>query len=407
MPGTGPVGGRSTPATPGSAVAKQHYHSLDALRAAMMLLGLYLHTVMSYGTIGAWPWKPAALTGSLNFSLLLIHVFRMPVFFLLAGFFAALLVRSRALRQAAENRLRRILVPLLVSWAAIFPLVAALTALATVGWNPTSLAAAFSAFLGHARPLHLWFLEYLLLLYVSAAVAIPSTAILPVRLRAALNRLFRTAVQSRSGPALFALPSFAALLPMRFVGFDDPSSFVPAPRIVLAYAIPFAFGWLLFRNLDLFDLFRRRAWAYAAASVLVFLIHLGLRQASPGASAMFFAERALHSVALWCFTFALLGLSLRYFDRPDPVWRYLCEASYFLYLAHVPVILGLQLLLDPLAAPPLAKIPAVLAGTLAILLLTYHYAVRPSFIGAALNGRKHPPARRPGLPLTPAPGRAR
>jgi peptidoglycan/LPS O-acetylase OafA/YrhL len=40
------------------------YHSLDALRAVMMLLGIYLHTAVAYSAYGSWPWKDGSTTGS-------------------------------------------------------------------------------------------------------------------------------------------------------------------------------------------------------------------------------------------------------------------------------------------------------------------------------------------------------
>ena len=46
---------------------------------------------------------------------------------------------------------------------------------------------------------------------------------------------------------------------MRGAFLEDPPGFVPVPRIVIAYTIPFFFGWLLYRNRDLLDTFRSRA----------------------------------------------------------------------------------------------------------------------------------------------------
>jgi peptidoglycan/LPS O-acetylase OafA/YrhL len=85
--------------------APSRYHALDALRAAMMFLGIYLHAVVAYSPSGGWPYKPAQLTTTLDWSVGLIHVFRMPVFYVMAGFFAALLLQRYGLRRAADNRL--------------------------------------------------------------------------------------------------------------------------------------------------------------------------------------------------------------------------------------------------------------------------------------------------------------
>ena len=59
------------------------YHSLDALRGVMMLLGIYLHAAVAYSAYGNWPWKDGSTTGLFDVSLGLIHVFRMPVFYVL------------------------------------------------------------------------------------------------------------------------------------------------------------------------------------------------------------------------------------------------------------------------------------------------------------------------------------
>ena len=60
-------------------------------------------------------------------------------------------------------------------------------------------------------------------------------------------------MQSLWAPLLFAVPSFLAMLLMTHPWLEDPPGFVPVVRIVVAYAIPFGFGWLLFLNTDLLE----------------------------------------------------------------------------------------------------------------------------------------------------------
>src|SRR5258705_2943226 len=99
-----------------SADAAPRYHALDGLRAAMMLLGIYLHAAVAYAPIGGWPYKQAELTPALNLTIIWIHVFRMPVFYVMAGFFAALLYARWGFRPTAANRARRIALPFVASW---------------------------------------------------------------------------------------------------------------------------------------------------------------------------------------------------------------------------------------------------------------------------------------------------
>ena len=369
------------------------YHALDGMRAAMMLLGIYLHVAVAYATIGGWPYKQAALTPSLNVTITGIHIFRMPAFYMMAGFFAALLYARRGWRAAAANRLSRIGVPFVVGWLILFPLVVALIAVGKGGLGPLVAGLPPAPWWTRLHPMHLWFLEYLLVLYVLALAAVPAVGALPAAWRMAFNRLFRWAVATPGGLVVLALPSGLALLPMRWAGLDDPPSFVPLPHIVIAYAIPFAVGWLLHRNADLLEALQRRAWDNAVLAAVATTLYFTLLYDQPDHGAAFVAKCAAHAVAMWSIIFGVTGLFLRYLRGHNAVWRYLCDASYFLYIAHMPVIIVLQLALAPLDVPPLLKVPVVLVAATAILIVLYHYTVRPTFIGAALNGRRYPVGR--------------
>ena len=65
------------------------------------------------------------------------------------------------------------------------------------------------------------------------------------------------------------------------------------------------------------------------------------------------------------------------------------------------MILAFQLLLLDVGLPPLAKIAITLVGTIAILMPVYRYAVRPTFIGAVLNGRRYSSTIAPVLETGP------
>ena len=71
-------------------------HALDNLRALMMWLGIVIHVAVIHMTRdNPLPWQDGARTKVADLLVAFIHAFRMPVFFILAGFFVALLLRSR------------------------------------------------------------------------------------------------------------------------------------------------------------------------------------------------------------------------------------------------------------------------------------------------------------------------
>src|SRR5262249_50305681 len=163
-------------------------------RGAMMLLGVYLHAMVAYSDRGSWPWKDGTTTGIFDISLGLIHLFRMPMFYVMAGFFSALLPErpgGAGFVPHPPGRCRLALVPFVAGWAVLFPLVKALAltgeSLGEVALMPSRFAAFFSsgAVWDRLDPMHLWFLEYLLIFYAAALAAASVARCLP---RTALAR---------------------------------------------------------------------------------------------------------------------------------------------------------------------------------------------------------------------------
>jgi glucan biosynthesis protein C len=376
----------------------RRYHALDALRAAMMFLGIYLHAVAAYTPDAGWPWKPLELTRTLLWSISVIHVFRMPIFYAMAGFFTALLIARYGFRRAAWNRFMRIGVPFVVGWIVVWPIVMLLAGSATYGFDRTWMAFTTGYVLRYAHPLHLWFLEYLILLYILGAIAVALVPlVLSERMRKMALQGFRAIVQSPWAPLILAVPSFAAQLLMPNPWIEDPPGFIPVFRIIAVYAVPFAFGWLLFLNADLLDVLPRRAWLYSGLAVVASVAYRYSYGLPVDPAVKFYLIRAVHSIDMWLLILGVAGLFLRYLGDHSAYRRYLCDSSYFLYIAHMPVIIAFQLLLRDVPLPPLAKIFIALAATIAVLMPLYRFAVRPTFIGAVLNGRRYPSSIGPVL----------
>ncbi|PHS03306.1 MAG: hypothetical protein COA78_18290 [Blastopirellula sp.] len=98
-------------------------HDLDALRAFAMLLGIGLHGSLAYITIPLWPVYDTHHSGLFDLFNTLVHGFRMPLFFMISGFFTAMLWRKRGLVSLVKHRAKRILLPLVIFSFTIIPLV--------------------------------------------------------------------------------------------------------------------------------------------------------------------------------------------------------------------------------------------------------------------------------------------
>ena len=73
-----------------------------------MLLGIVLHAALPYMDIGdLWP-SDSSNSDVIKVIFEFIHVWRMPLFFILAGFFANLVISKKSWKLWAQNRFIRI-----------------------------------------------------------------------------------------------------------------------------------------------------------------------------------------------------------------------------------------------------------------------------------------------------------
>ena len=87
----------------------------------------------------------------------------------------------------------------------------------------------------------------------------------------------------------------------------------------------------------------------------------------------------------------LWGAFLHYFSHASARVRYFADASYWCYLASITPVVLFQFWVKDWPLPGLVKWALVSTATLAVLLLSYEWCVRYTFVGAILNGRKQRP----------------
>jgi glucan biosynthesis protein C len=78
--------------------------------------------------------------------------------------------------------------------------------------------------------------------------------------------------------------------------------------------------------------------------------------------------------------------------------RYISDASYWVYLVHLPIVSLIPGYLAGLDMSPFFKFTIVLSLTTGIGFLTYHWLVRSTFIGKFLSGRR---ISEKSLPVSP------
>lgn len=394
----------------------KRYHELDSLRGCMMMLGVTLHAAVAYMQTpldALWPYKDSRTFFGFDVLVAFLHTFRMPVFFVMAGFFAALLYQQRGVRSMIRNRAQRVLGPLLVGWVVIFPLTIGGFAFAQLGGTAEAAFGAIRyitsfAVLEHLQLLHLWFLLDLLIYYAAVLLIGQLLGLVPRATQRRLADGFARLLQRWYFPLVLAALTAATLAPMQSGMLETPGTFRRPFATLAADAIFFAFGWLLYVEREHLPSLVNRAWGRTLAACILFPVH-GLAVArlaeSPGRLAHTVAITSLAAL-IWLFVFGLTGLFLRYLARPSPFRRYLADASYWFYLIHLPLVAWGSGLLGPLPWPAIVKYPVLLSLVVAICWATYDLAVRPTIVGVFLNGRRYPRGLPPTSAMAPAAARA-
>jgi len=380
--------------------APARFSAFDALRAGAMELGLVLHAAVPYtrGCPEAWIACDPARSGAFDLLNTLIHAFRMPVFFLMSGFFAALLLERIGTAEFVRHRARRIGLPLLIGVLVLVPITRAIwiagqferAASPLVGDVWASIRAHFaSEGLGLFSTIwHLWFLEYLLIL--TAAFLLLREVARRLPLEAALDTLAGWLV-SPFRALVLAVPTIAAMGWMQGWNVDGIGELVPIPHMLVYYGIYFAAGVLLYRRRDGIDGLGHGWRLQLILGVVVVLpammwLMAGRAGAAPAPAGIDFAGRALSGLLTCLLLYGVTGLFVEWFDRESPRQRYMADAAYFIYLVHFPLVAILGVFVGHLSLPAFAKFGLVLAIAVPILLAVYHGAVRRTAVGRLLHG---------------------
>lgn len=382
-----------------------------------MLLGIVLHAAITHmrrpmdGLL--WP-----LTGQdkhVSFDLLFwwIHGWRIPLFFVMAGFFAAMLARRRGPGGFVKHRLLRILIPVAAASITLLPLMYLLWSWgwlseARVRWEEVyqfdfDTPEFEDHFMG---PAHLWFLNYLVVFSFVYWAILKLRKSTPEDDEPTLGKLRKWLFTSPLRPLIFAVPTFAFLAynPGFYTAYHHIIPFtLKAWGYELAQLVYqgyfFVVGIYLFRLHREMDAIKRYAWVYLLLASLVFVAVMFLKWAISAAEAsdgVGWWVKPVHaaSIALFCWfmIWGMTGIGLTLLAKPSAVVRWLSDSAYWVYLVHLPIVAVLMVLLKDVAVGPWIKFLAIVAVTSVLTLMSYQWGVRYTVIGRWLNG----PRARPG-----------
>ncbi|PIZ03433.1 MAG: hypothetical protein COY58_09755 [Gammaproteobacteria bacterium CG_4_10_14_0_8_um_filter_38_16] len=315
-----------------------------------------------------------------------VHTFRMPAFFLLAGFFAHLLYSSRGTKRLLKNRFLRIGLPFLFYFIWIMPLyLAQLWAMSLQ--QGKSFDSVFhvsyqnGVLWSYVDNLdNYWFLYYLLIFY----------AMLLLFLFAQYYRWIPVVFSQKIGiffEKILFPPFIYVVLPVLFALIFIKAQFwyvvlderlLPSIYLILLYGVWFLMGWFLWVHKNAFVSYMHFAWQKIVLSFLCYLTYLYFYVHFLNAhnTIMYVCAVFLYTISMTLGVLGVLGFAWHYFSRFNRVLKYFSKASYWIYLTQVPIVFFLVQLMRALTHSFYLQFfsATILCGL--ICTLSYHFLIR-------------------------------
>lgn len=359
-------------------LTKKHLHSIDALRGFLAFLGILLHAGLFYMLASAIaPHLHADIKphpGSLFFNglVVIIHIFRMPAFYLIAGFFSYLTLQKWGVFHFIHRRFKRITIPFL-----IFLVGPSLPILMYALVNNNSKLLQYVS--SNLQDLsYLWFLYYLMMMYVIALMAYAVFCwMVPERCKKVCITRVKELLLTSKGHVVLAIITGTSLAISGY--WFEPLSIHLQPdfSLLFRYCLFFFVGWSFAAVDPGFMRIKKYAKPYLLISAVILVpLYIALSVFFPEVSWVRWIGDYCYAGAAWLLTLGIIGVAVLYFNQANRLTRYLADASYWTYLVQMPLIVSLQFYLSASSWNMFAKYLAVVLLSYLLCLGSYQLLIR-------------------------------
>lgn len=311
---------------------------LDSARAILMLLGIPYHVALVYAPGNNWRFAKSQRTSQLlAYFADMVHTFRMPAFFLLAGYFAMVMLERKGPGEWLRGRTVKLGVPLVAGGLLLNPI-------SLLAQAPTHIGT-----LGDHWLAHLWFLPALMVMF--AILALMRVTPLLRWFEGLIDWVVRTPEIGVVVLLLLAsgLSGLGSILSTRI-------SDIFLVRVTMSPVV----GYLPFLLLGAAMRINRQVQEFMstcslAGFVLAMLPLWFLLNTTWGGPLTNITRILALTMVSICLGRALIALCRQLLDRPSTKMRKLANASFTIYLVHFPIFNFFYILFAPAALPVLLE----------------------------------------------------
>lgn len=340
----------------------ERYHGLDLLRALAMLLGLLIHAPLLYTDpaaakgAGLAPVAHEEVANWIFVTTAWIHQWRMPVFFILAGFFGCMVIAKRGPKAYLYDRLIRLGLALLAFGSL---------------YNLLMPSPGFELY-------HLWFLYYLFLI----AAATASIAWMSQRLS-----FLKDLALALSWPAKRLSTMTLYLAPLVLITpfvRSNGWAIIPEkinelhPTSLAYYFFWFSIGMAMFWRREI--ILHIRSWRLVIGSLIVGLsctpLMIGVQFFGYSAAGGLIPSALLSASSAAAWSLFFIGLCSRIMRGPSTVLNWLVTLSYPVYIFHMYPAIVLGIIFLALDIPAEQAFWPIVFATFCISVIIYYSLIK-------------------------------
>ena len=361
--------------------ATMRIHYMDSLRGILMAVGILLHGANIYHLDGTWLISDSSQSNIFNMISNGIHIFRLPAFFIISGYFSLYVYNKYGWKRFLSRRLPQLCIPLLVTGLVINSLQGFLIyhseAKTITGFRDYFTTGAWVS--------HLWFLVYLIF-YVSLF-----GVLMPVK-----ERLFVSTTEWLASPIRKHKWLVYLLFPLVFIVIKAVGSLFPTIfhahfgglwiADIFFYAAYFTFGILLLRHENMITAL---VWKYNAAAAVFFLLGMvAINQLNLDGPLFKVGRIYFYHLLALVVTFFVWQIFNRFLNREIKPLQLLSKACYTIYLFHHVIVILLGILLLNVELPAAVKFLIVATVTLVLTYGIHSFIIeRYSILKLLFNGK--------------------
>lgn len=365
------------------AMSKQRLYFFDNLKAFIILLMVVFHIGMGYTTwdLKWWTVNDIQKHKFFDFFILETDVYIMPIMFMIAGYFAPMVLVKKGITIFWQDKWKRIVLPWIGGVLFIAPFIAYSSLFSRMDAPPDYGFFWIHDFFGpYYQQGPYWFLGILALFFLILTITY------------ILNPSYFKQSSYKAIPSVWFFPAFTLLITGSFFSgnlfflndawVNVKYVFMIQPVRLLLHLFYFGLGVYAWKH----SWFTRggynpRLLPWSISAIMMLFIFLAYRMTFtllPDVPVLFKAGHALtHATFSLTVTFALIALFQRFFDSHAYLWRRLAANSYIIYFIHQCVVIPIGCIVQKLEINVWVKYVSVSIVTLVLCFLLAEYLINP------------------------------